>query len=82
MLAIKKVTIAAAFVAAPIALWGCSSKDDSPQTGGDGDGTDDNGAAPDALAAEKAIRGKLLILFIWHFISSEKSKMFKRQVKF
>ena len=65
MLAIKNITLAAAFAAAPLTLWGCSSKNESPQVGRDpatwspDDGTDANGAAPDALASEKAIRRKL-----------------------
>lgn len=80
MLVIKRITLVSAFVAAPLALWGCSSKNESPQTnpdsggGDDKDDTDKNGAAPDALAAEKAIRGVIGDGLYANYNNTEKSR--------
>jgi hypothetical protein len=80
MLVIKRITLVSAFVAAPLALWGCSSKNESPQTnpdsggGGDKDDTDENGAAPGALAAEKAIRGIIGDELYANYNNTEKSR--------
>lgn len=80
MLVIKRITLVSAFVAAPLALWGCSSKNESPQTnpdsggGDDKDDTDKNGAATDATAAEKAIRGIIGDELYANYNNTEKSR--------
>lgn len=80
MLAIKNITLAAAFAAAPVTLWGCSSKNPSSQVGRDpatwspDDGTDKNGTPPDALASEKAIRGVIGDTLYKNYMGTEKSR--------